>query len=593
MVNANLKKIQRENIKYGINSNLLKRSLTFAPFLLSLILLSLALFDFGYDQTLKQDFILKHLYFVFFFLEFIFVMVRYISTIRPGRKVWIFDTFLLISILLTIFTIAGWWNISLLFDSSFWNAFVIVMIFFREIIPLDYKRKVLNPAQIFMISFLLLIFAGSFVLMLPHATFAGISFIDALFTSTSAVCVTGLTVVDTGSYFTIFGQTAILVLIQLGGLGIMTFTSYFSYFFSGGASYENQLLIQKMTYSEKITEVFSSLTKIILLTFLIEGIGAVLIFFSIDKSMTTSLSEKVFFSVFHAVSGFCNAGFSTLTGNLYNTSVRFNYSLQLIISFLLIFGGIGFPIFFNFVKYIKHLFLNKLFRKTPMHRPWIININTRVVVVMTILLLVFGTFIFYILEYNSSLAQHHGIGKIIAAFFCSSTPRTAGFNMIDYSRLQTPAILVVCFLMWVGASPGGTGGGIKTSTLAISIMNSINIARGKDRIDFKGREISGTAVRRAYSQIFLSLVAIGLSVLAIELCQNDLDLKAVIFECVSAFSTVGLSLGITAKLYSTSKLIIVLTMFVGRVSMLTVLVAFIKQSKMEKYRYPSEDILIN
>ncbi|MDD4972554.1 MAG: potassium transporter TrkG [Paludibacter sp.] len=520
-------------------------------------------------------------------------MVRYISTIRPGRKVWIFDTFLLISILLTIFTIAGWWNISLLFDSSFWNAFVIVMIFFREIIPLDYKRKVLNPAQIFMISFLLLIFAGSFVLMLPHATFAGISFIDALFTSTSAVCVTGLTVVDTGSYFTIFGQTAILVLIQLGGLGIMTFTSYFSYFFSGGASYENQLLIQKMTYSEKITEVFSSLTKIILLTFLIEGIGAVLIFFSIDKSMTTSLSEKVFFSVFHAVSGFCNAGFSTLTGNLYNTSVRFNYSLQLIISFLLIFGGIGFPIFFNFVKYIKHLFLNKLFRKTPMHRPWIININTRVVVVMTILLLVFGTFIFYILEYNSSLAQHHGIGKIIAAFFCSSTPRTAGFNMIDYSRLQTPAILVVCFLMWVGASPGGTGGGIKTSTLAISIMNSINIARGKDRIDFKGREISGTAVRRAYSQIFLSLVAIGLSVLAIELCQNDLDLKAVIFECVSAFSTVGLSLGITAKLYSTSKLIIVLTMFVGRVSMLTVLVAFIKQSKMEKYRYPSEDILIN
>ncbi|MCK9310827.1 MAG: ATPase [Bacteroidales bacterium] len=593
MVEANSKENKKENRRSGISLSVFKHILKFVPFLLSLMIVFLALFDFGFDQTPKQDLFLRHLYLTFFSLEFIIILIRYISNNRPETKVWAFDAVLLISILFAISAIAGWRVPSSLFDNSFGDALVIVMIFFREFVPIDYKRKVLNPAQIFMISFLLLIFAGTFVLMLPHATKSGISFIDALFTSTSAVCVTGLIVVDTGTYFTIFGQTAVLILIQLGGIGIITFTSYFSYFFTGGASYENQLLIQKMTYSDKITEVFGSLFKILLLTFLIEGIGAVLIYFSINDTMVASISEKIFFSVFHAISGFCNAGFSTLTDNLYDTNFRFNYLLQLIITSLLILGGIGFPILFNFSKYIKHLFVNKVFRKTPIHRPWVININTRIVVVTTALLLIFGTVVFYIFEYNSVLDGYTGIGKIITAFFSASTPRTAGFNTIDFATLQTPTILLVCFLMWVGASPGGTGGGIKTSTLAISIMNSINIARGKDRIDFRGREISGAAVRRAYSQIFLSLTAIGLSVLAVELCQDDLDLKAVIFECISAFSTVGLSLGITAKLCAASKLILIFTMFVGRISLLTVLVAFLKQGKAEKFRFPSEDILIN
>jgi len=592
MVKANSKDIKKGNIRSGIN-RVSNHILKFVPFLLSLMIVALALFDFGFDQTHKQDLFLKHFYLILFSLEFLIVLIRYLSNNRPGSKVWVFDSILLISILFSISFLAGFEISSSLFDESFWNTLVIIMIFFREFIPINYKRKILNPAQIFMISFLLLIFAGTFVLMLPHATKSGISFIDALFTSTSAVCVTGLVVVDTGTYFTIFGQTAIMVLIQLGGIGIMTFTSYFSYFFSGGASYENQLLIQKMTYSEKITEVFGSLFKILFLTFMIEGIGAVFIYFSINDTMAASFSEKVFFSVFHAISGFCNAGFSTLTDNLYDTSFRFNYLLQFIISFLLILGGLGFPILLNFSKYIKHLFVNKVFKKTPVHIPWVISINTRIVVVTTALLLVFGTILIYILEYNSALDGYTGIGKIITAFFSASTPRTAGFNTIDFATLQTPTILLVCFLMWVGASPGGTGGGIKTSTLAISILNSINIVRGKDRINFRGREINGAAVRRAYSQIFLSLAAIGLSVFTIELFQGDLDLKAVIFECISAFSTVGLSLGITAKLCAASKLVLIFTMFVGRISLLTVLIAFFKQSKMEKYRFPSEDILIN
>jgi len=594
MVNIPLRKGRSGYSKLGIGPNLFDSILKYIPFILSLITLSISLFDFGFDQSPEQNLYLRNCYFILFSLEIIIILLRYIPANRPRKSVFVYDIILLMSLILTI-SVAADWIYSSWLDSSFWISFVIVLIFFRELTPLNinYRRKLLNPAQLFMISFLFLIFGGTFLLMLPHATYDGISFIDALFTSTSAVCVTGLAVVDTGTYFTLFGQTAIMVLIQLGGLGIMTFTSYFSYFFTGQASYENQLLIQEMTNSEKITEVFSTLKRILFITFLIEGIGAILIFFSIDKSVAESLSQRIYFSVFHAVSGFCNAGFSTLTNNLWESSVRFNYPLQLIISGLLILGGIGFPIIFNFTKYLRHLLQNRVFRKESVHAPRVISMNTRIVLVMTVFLLVAGTAIFYFLECNNTLAEHKGIGKVITAFFCASTPRTAGFSAIDYTILQTPAVILMYFLMWVGASPGGTGGGIKTSTFAICILNSISIARGKDRIDFRGREISGTAVRRAYSQVFLSFLAIGISVFAIVIFQDDISLKAVIFEVISAFSTVGLSLGVTAKFCAASKLVLVLTMFVGRVSMLTVLVSFFKQAKLLNYRFPSEDILIN
>jgi len=429
--------------------------------------------------------------------------------------------------------------------------------------------------------------------MFPNATVSGITFIDALFTSTSAVCVTGLSSVDTGTFFTPFGQITIMILIQLGGLGIMTFTSYFSYFFTGESSYENQLLIQEMTNSDKITEVFGTLKKVILLTFTIEFIGAILIFSSLNPSVIPGFTDRVFFSAFHVISSFCNAGFSTLTNNLYDIGYRFNYPLHIIIAFLIIIGGIGFPILFNFFKYARHFFKNRLFMKKHIHIPWIININTRIVVITTIILLVLGTGLFYVFEYDNTLAEHNGFGKIVTAFFGAVTPRTAGFNTVDSSMLQMPTILLIYFLMWVGASPASTGGGIKTSTLAISILNSFAIARGKDRIDIYGREVSGTTVRRAYSQIFLSLIAIGVSVFLVTWFDKELSLRSVIFECISAFGTVGLSLGITAKLCSASKLVIIITMFVGRISMLTLLAAIFKQVKFIKYSYPSEDILIN
>lgn len=569
--------------------------LGYFPFLLSFAAFAAIIFDYGFNQNLDMQMDLRFSYITLFLLESLFLIIRYsfIKT-RPHTKVWLFDSLLFVFMGLTNAAILGILEIAF-FATHYWLVFIFFMIFLRELsnIRIEIKRSFINPAQLFMISFMGVIMLGTVFLMFPNATVNGISFVDALFTSTSAVCVTGLAVVDTGSYFTPFGQITIMVLIQLGGLGIMTFTSYFSYFFTGQSSYENQLLIQEMTNSDKITEVFGTLKKVILLTFIIELIGACLIFISLESSVIPSFSDRIFFSVFHVVSSFCNAGFSTLEFSFYDIDYRFNYSLHVIVAFLVIIGGMGFPILFNLFKYIRHFFTDWLLKKEKLHIPWIININSRIVGITTFILIVFGTSLFYIFEQNNTLAEHNGFGKVITAFFGAVTPRTAGFNTVDNASLALPTLLLVYFLMWVGASPSSTGGGIKTSTIAISVLNSISIARGKDRIEFFGREVSDTTVKRAYSQIFLSLFAIGLSVFFVSWYDKSFDLRSIIFECISAFSTVGLSLGITAKLCTASKIVIVITMFIGRISMLTLLGAILKQVKYLKYRYPSEDILIN
>ncbi|MCO6499677.1 MAG: ATPase [Vicingus serpentipes] len=569
------------------------------PLWIYLLTVFTLIYDYGFNQSKTVQYTLDWIYVSVLLLGNLSIIIRYfIPKERPRKKVWIFDILLLLflgSLLLHIFR---WIDIPLL-THKIWVFFAVFSIFIREFstLNINFKKQYFNPAQLFIFSFIFIIFLGALLLKLPNATYEGITFIDALFTSTSAVCVTGLVVVDTGTYFTSFGQSIIIVLIQIGGLGIMTFTSYFSYFFRGGSTYENQLLLRDMTNTEKIAEVFSTLKKIIILTFIIEIIGAISIYFSLDEKIMGSISERMFFSVFHTVSGFCNAGFSTLTNSLYETGFQFNYSLHLILAFLFIIGGIGFPILFNAFKYIKHLVINRLLpfsrRKEALHIPWIININTRIVVITTLILIITGTGFFYWFEYNNTLAPHNGFGKVVTAFFGATTPRTAGFNSIDTSTLNFSTIMLIFFLMWVGASPASTGGGIKTSTFAIGTMNFISLAKGKDRVELYKREIADISVKRAFAIISLSLVVIGLSVFLIASFDSDIDLLSIAFESFSAYSTVGLSLGITSKLSSMSKMVIIGTMFIGRVSMLTILIAVFRKVKHMKYRYPTEELLIN
>lgn len=574
------------------------------PFIFSLITLLLIFYDLGFT---KSEGILQTLH-ISYMLTLIVGVVSLVSKYIiqepiPKPKAWFFDFVLLAWLSYLIMFL---WKIlsedlsgdvysgqSLRLNSG------LILIFIREFsdLQLNFKRKVLQPAQLFIFSFLILIILGALLLMLPRATYTGVSFLDALFTATSAVCVTGLIVVDTGSYFTPFGQMVILGLIQIGGLGIMTFASYFSYFFSGSSSYENHLMLRDMTNSNKISEVFVVLKRIILLTFLIEGIGATLIYFSLPKIAHDSNVSPVFFSLFHSISAFCNAGFSTLTDGLYDTAFKYHYALQLVITGLIIFGGLGFPIIFNFYRYLSHLILNRLLpyslNKNVKHQAWVINMNTRIVSITTLILIVGGSICFYLMEYNSTLSGHSVSGKWITAFFTSVTTRTAGFNTIDFSEMRLSSLLIVFILMWIGASPGSTGGGIKTSTIAIATINFISVARGKDRMELFNREISENSVRRAFAIIALSFVVIGLSTTALTLSDPDKSILNLAFESVSAYSTVGLSIGITAQLSQTGKFIIILTMFIGRVSMLTILIAFIRKVKYTNYRYPKEEILIN
>ena len=561
------------------------------PFWLSLLAELTIIFDFGFQFSFKIKNDLPWFYLITLIIGILSILRRYFSKKeRPPIKVRPFDVILLLLLIELIFNV---------FNSRELLHLGILFLFIREFssVHINLKKTLLNPSQIFIASFIFIVLVGTMLLQLPNATHKGISFINALFTSTSAVCVTGLTVVDTGTYYTRFGQYILIILMQLGGLGIMTFTSYFSYFFSGISSFQNQFILKDMTNTEKIAEVFSVLKKILFLTFIVETIGAIIIFYNLNPTLIPALKDRLFFSVFHSVSGFCNAGFSTLHNSLYETGFRFNYPLHLVIAFLIIIGGIGYPILFNFSKYLKHFVVNRVRffgkKSSAVHIPWILNINTRIVVITTFLLILFGTGAIYFLEYSNTLQEHSGFGKVVEAFFGAVTPRTAGFNSVNMSQYHLATVLIIMLLMWVGASPGSTGGGIKTSTFAIATLNIFSLARGKNRIELFRREVADISVRRAFAIIALSLIVIGISTLLISSFEQDKTLISIAFESFSAYSTVGLSLGITANLSDPSKLVLIATMFVGRVGMLTLLIALMPTVKHQKYRYSTEEILIN
>ncbi len=488
-----------------------------------------------------------------------------------------------------------------LIGDSPWSIYISVIgFFFIEFSKITSKLNDIkfSPSLIVSGSFLVLIAVGTALLMLPKATVNGISFTDALFTSASAVCVTGLVTLDTGKDFTQLGQIFILILIQLGGLGIMTLTGFFGLFFKGQSSMHESLAMRDYLNTLDLGEVKNFLMVVVSFTLTIELAGAAGIFLATKHSPLSGLDERIFFSVFHAVSAFCNAGFSTLTNNFYEEGYRFNYPLHLIAAALLVLGGLGFSIAFNFIASVKHFIINsfrKVFLGKPfIVKPWLINVNSKLVVWTTIILIAFGAVTFFLFEIDNVLAAHETIfGKIATSIFASVTPRTAGFNTFNYGDLTMASVLFCIMLMWIGASPGSTGGGIKTSAFAIAVLNVVSTARGKNRIEIYHREISNHSVRRAFSVIALSGAVIALSIFLLALFDPDKDFITLIFESVSAYSTVGLSMGITPGLSVSSKLTLVATMFIGRVGALTLLIGMLRQVKVQDYAYPKEFITMN
>ena len=576
-------------------------------FYLSLIGLGIFIYDLGFVLSLKAKNLLSSFYQIYSLVLFLILTLRLFLINRIGvRKGWFVVEYLLILILLlgmvlTIYSnqlIVDYNYVSRFFKQNFFTFGVIWYIFLIELskrtLTLYHNR--FNPALLFAGSFIILIFIGTGLLMLPRATVAGISFMDALFTATSAVCVTGLIVVDTATYFTTSGQVIILILIQIGGLGIITFTSFLGLFFQRGSSFQNQLFMQNMINEENIGQTMRTIVNIILTTLLIELIGAFFIYISLSPAVFGSEQEHIGFALFHAVSAFCNAGFSTLSAGLYDINFRYAYPFQVIIMMLIILGGIGFPIIMNLYRLAKQTiqkrWLQLSFQEKYVHSSRRLNIHTKIVLTTTAILLGGGTVLYFLTEYNSTLQEHQGLGKLVAALFGSVTPRTAGFNTVDMSQLTVPTILIYLLLMWIEASPASTGGGIKTTTFAVAILNTISIAKGQDRLEVFHREITDKSVRQAFAVMLLSFLAIGVAIFLILFFDPEQKLIQVAFEVFSAFSTVGLSLNLTPELNTMSRLIIIFTMFLGRVGTFTLVAAMVTRVHAHQYRYPAESIII-
>ncbi len=564
----------------------------------------LVFYDLGFEKSKEIQDNIYYIYLAISVLEISTIVGKFIKAeSAPPFKIIIFEVLSLAFFMFVLFAYdSDNANSETWLSWHVWAHLSVFLAFIREFstLKLAFGGAKFNPALLLILSFIAVIFTGGFLLMLPNATQNGISFTDAVFTSGSAVCVTGLIVVDTSTYYTQFGQIIILALIQIGGLGIMTFAVYFAYFFQGSISYSNQLTMNDLTNSEKLGTVFDTIKQILFITLLIEGIGAFIVYQFISNDAESCRAGGIFFSVFHSVSSFCNAGFSTLKNNLYESTVRNNYPFQFSIASLFILGGLGFPIIYNvfeLTKYQIKILFNRLIlsgkKNMPKHRPWVLSINSRIVITMTAVLLLGGTVLILIAEYNNTLAEHNLIGKIVTAFFTAATPRTAGFNSVDMTALGLPAVMITFFLMWIGASPASTGGGIKTTTLAVAILNVTSLAKGKERIEIFRREIASATVRRAFAVIFLSLVVLSLGVLLLTFTDPDKSVQNLAFESVSAYSTVGLSLGITANLSIAGKWIIIALMFLGRVSTLSMLIALLPKERLRKYKYPTEEIMIN
>lgn len=456
-----------------------------------------------------------------------------------------------------------------------------------------------NPSLILAASFLIIILIGMGLLMLPRCTIAGISWVDSLFVSTSAVCVTGLTPVDVATTFTLGGQIVIILLIQIGGLGVMTLTSFFAMFFMGNTSLYNQVVVRDMVSSDSLGSLLSTLFYILGFTLVIEGIGMLSIWFSIHGTMGMSLDEELWFSAFHAVSAFCNAGFSTLSGNLGNPLVMTNHNfLYLSVSLLIILGGIGFPILVNFkdivLYHLRHFWrFIHTFRLDRHRMQHLYNLNTKIVLIVTFLLLLFGTLSIAYFEWDASFAGMPVADKWTQAFFNATCPRTAGFSSVDLTSLTVQTLLVYLLLMWIGGAAQSTAGGIKVNAFAVVVLNLIAVIRGSGRVSVFGRELSYDSIRRSNATVVLSLLVLFVFVFTLSIWEPNMSILTLTFECVSALSTVGSSLNATPLLCDNSKLLLSLLMFIGRVGLITLMLGIVKQQKNKKYRYPSDNIIIN
>ncbi|MGF3105161.1 TrkH family potassium uptake protein [Rossellomorea sp. DUT-2] len=437
------------------------------------------------------------------------------------------------------------------------------------------KHKVirLSPPQLLVVTFLFFIIVGMGLLKLPFATTESITWLDALFTTTSAMTVTGLAVVDTGDAFTLFGEVIIMSLIQIGGLGIMSFAVLIFMMLGKKIGFKERLLLQQALNQTSVGGVIKLVKYLFIFSFLVEGFAVLLL--ASEWVPEFGWRRGLYVSIFHSISAFNNAGFSLWSDSLmgYVGSPIVNIT----ISFLFIVGGIGFTV-------LVDLWKSKTIRRLSLH--------TKIMIVGTFVINVFAFMMIFILEYNNpnTLAQLPLLDKLFASYFQAVTPRTAGFNSIDYGSMERSTLLLTILLMFIGAGSASTGGGIKLTTFVVISLSVFAFLKEKREIRIFRRTIDQNYIFKALAVSMISVLLVFTALFFLDMTERNASFLAILFEVVSAFGTVGLSMGITGSLTAIGKWIIIIVMFVGKLGPLTLAFSLSRPDK-EKIRYPKEDIL--
>ncbi len=580
-------------------------------FIVASIFVAAAIIDYGFALTPIEAGYIESIYHS---VQLFFVILFSLRLITNWRHIWRsnFVTTIVLGVLLyltvlpdivSVAAVPAWFTgLYHLFAAKLYMLSVVgifaVMEISRGIISITRRRT--NPAMLLAITFLVIIFFGTTLLMMPRSTLDGvsISLVDALFTATSSVCITGLTTVNLATTFSTEGLLIIALLVQIGGLGVMTITSFFALFFMGNTGLYDQFALRDMVQSDTFTSLMSTLLYILGFTLGIEAIGAFFIWTTIHGQLGMGMADEILFSLFHAVSAFCNAGFSTMSGNLGNPMIiQGHNSLYIVISLLIILGGIGFPILVNFknvVSYhIRYLFAKIIRRTVPAKYPHLTRLNTKIAISWTLLLLVVGTLAIALIEWNGAFAGMSFTDKLVQSFFNATTPRSGGFSSINLCNFSLLTLIIYIILMWIGGASQSTAGGIKVNTMGVAVASFISVVRGESAVKMFNREISDSSVRRAYATIFGSVMMIIICFVTLMILEPQLEPFDIFFETISALSTVGASLGITPELSMASRVFVSIMMFVGRVGLITVATSLFSRKEQPHYRLPEESVIIN
>ncbi len=595
-------------MRISYKNNRLEKGLIGANALTAAVVVASFVSLFGFDKPLLAAWILytvQVVCLVLFVAEKILRLFNAASKVEFWRANW-FEIPLLVGLGIVVIGAGRWFSMSGT-EAAIVQYFAIGLYLVVQVIAKLCRTSVnlaasgKNPTRTLIASFLVLIISGAGLLMLPAASVHGrenVGFVDALFTATSATCVTGLVVKDTGQDFSVMGQVVILTLIQLGGLGIVVFGAVFALLLGQALSVRESVAMQDLLSASTISRIGNMIAFIFVATIIIEALGAVSLF----GMWEGSIHHRWFCSVFHSISAFCNAGFS-----LFSTSfVKYNRNWQIyvVVCPLIILGGLGFSVLYDLTNIaadrVKRFFkkwLNKRYR-FAMEAPKRIRLQTKIVLMVSALLIVLGTCALLLFERYAAGPDVDQSGSFVdmvtGALFQSITARTAGFNTVDISALSPSSKFILILLMFIGGSPGSTAGGIKTVTLAVIVMTAVAALRRRHEVEMFHRSVRIVVVGRAITVTLLFVAVLFTVTLALSVTENSngFTMSDIIFEAASALGTVGLTTGITPFLTTVGKMIIITTMLVGRLGPLTLLAALTFNLKPARYDYPDEAVIV-